>query len=344
MGIPLAEILSEQNEVFITSRTQRIFGRNAISCIQGDAHDESFLIELLRSHPPFDAIVDFMSYGTEEFKTRLPLLLENTAHYLFLSSSRVYADSKAPIVETSPRLLDVTGDREYLQTDEYALAKARQEDLLEKSGRRNWTIIRPYITYYVARLQLGIFEKERWLYRALHGRTIVFPKDISEKFTTLTYGGDVSKAIAMLVNNRNAMGEKVHITAPHSIRWGDVLEIYLDVLEEINALRPPVYFTDSPDWVKEVKRDYKVESYDRLYDRRFDNAKLYALCGQPLSFLPPEEGLRRCLAEFLQSRQGFKKLHWKYEAYVDRMVGEHTALREIDGIRGKMRYLSNRYL
>ena len=42
-----------------------------------------------------------------------------------------------------------------------ALQKAREENLLLKSDSRNWTIIRPYITYYDERLQLGVFEKKR---------------------------------------------------------------------------------------------------------------------------------------------------------------------------------------
>ena len=35
------------------------------------------------------------------------------------------------------RLLDISKDDKYLRTDEYALAKARQENILQKSGK-NW--------------------------------------------------------------------------------------------------------------------------------------------------------------------------------------------------------------
>lgn len=52
-----------------------------------------------------------------------------------MSSSRVYADSQTPITENSPRLLDVYKEEEYLKTDEYALSKARQEDILHRSGK-----------------------------------------------------------------------------------------------------------------------------------------------------------------------------------------------------------------
>lgn len=75
---------------------------------------------------------------------------------------------------------------QYVQSDEYAIAKAKQEDILRNSDFKNWTIVRPYITYSDERLQLGFFEKELWLYRAIKGKTIIFPSDIYEKTTTLT--------------------------------------------------------------------------------------------------------------------------------------------------------------
>ena len=95
---------------------------------------------------------------------------------------------KTPITENSPRLLDVVHDIEYLKTDEYALSKARQEDILRKNRNNNWTIIRPYITYSGQRLQLGIYEKEQWLYRALQNKPIVFPEELRNNLTTLTWG------------------------------------------------------------------------------------------------------------------------------------------------------------
>ena len=67
-------------------------------------------------------------------------------------------------------------DEEYLNTDEYALSKARQENILHEAGCNNWTIISPYITFSETRLQLGVLEKEDWLWRAINGYSIVFQK------------------------------------------------------------------------------------------------------------------------------------------------------------------------
>lgn len=185
-GIDLSyyEDCKAEDEIYVTSRKQ-MTSRDNLHYIQGNAKDPDFFVSLLNRK--YDVIIDFMVYGTDELERRLPELLSHTDQYCFFSSSRVYAESRQPITEESPRLLDVCTDQEYLHTDEYALAKAREEDLLRKSKEKNWTIIRPYITYNDYRLQLGVYEKENWLYRALQGRTIVLPKDIADRKTSLTF-------------------------------------------------------------------------------------------------------------------------------------------------------------
>lgn len=162
----------------------------------------------------------------------------------------MYTNVDGDITEKTPRLLDVTDDQEFLSTDEYPLTKARQEDILSKSGKKNWTIIRPYITYGSKRLQLGAFEKEYWLYRALHGRSIVFSSDIASHLTTLTYGLDVSSCIAHLIGNSAAYGKTVQIAGHQSMRWSDVLHLYVEVLERKMGNKPKVHMLDTSDEIK----------------------------------------------------------------------------------------------
>lgn len=102
-------------------------GSPLISFAVGNAHDQVFLDCLLDSK--WDAIVDFMVWSTAEFSERYKKLLSAAEQYVFTSSYRVYADSSV-ITEESPRLLDAVDDDEYLATDEYALSKARCENLL----------------------------------------------------------------------------------------------------------------------------------------------------------------------------------------------------------------------
>lgn len=227
MGIHLIErLVAKGIFVTVTSRKDRD-SAEYVTYVKGNAHDVNFLTTLLE-RKRWDVIVDFMVYSTEEFRDRAELLLKSTKQYIFLSSARVYADSKEAITEDSSRLLDVSPDKKFLQTDEYPLSKAREKNILFESAHKNWTIIRPYITFSEIRLQLGVFEKEDWLYRALHGRTIVFSNDIAEKYTTLTYAFDVVNAMVQLMGNDKAHGEVFHITSGNAYTWNEILAVYLE--------------------------------------------------------------------------------------------------------------------
>ncbi|MCL2328094.1 MAG: NAD-dependent epimerase/dehydratase family protein [Bacteroidetes bacterium] len=342
MGIHLVQLLKEQGvETFVTSR-RRIQSNENVHYLQGNAQDETFLQECLQMHQ-WDTIVDFMIYHTQTFKERVDLLLNSTKQYIFLSSARVYAGSEQPITETSARLLDVSHDADYLATDEYSLTKARQEDILKNSGRKNWTIIRPYITYSENRFQLGVLEKEEWLYRALHGRTIVFSSDIMQKTTTLTYGFDVAKGIASVIGKAGALGECFHITQPESIQWSEVLNVYLSVLEKHAAFRPKVLLQDLnnfSEW-RTGTSQYQIR-HDRLYNRVFDNAKISQYIDAK-SFTNTQAGLQHCLETFLKNPK-FSWTDWKVEARKDRITKEKTPLSEITGIKQKVKYFVYRYL
>ena len=175
MGIPLVNLLKRsEHELYVTSR-KKVTSSNELHYIQGNAKDNNFFESLMRKN--YDVIIDFMIYTPDELKKRLDIILSHTKQYFFFSSSRIYAQAEGAVTEKSPRLLDVCSDQIYLQTEEYALVKAREEDLIKNHKQQNWTIIRPYITYNNQRLQLGVYEKENWLYRAMKGRTIIRSSD-----------------------------------------------------------------------------------------------------------------------------------------------------------------------
>lgn len=341
MGVDLVRILAERgtNDLVVTSRAERKSNENHVKYVRGDAHDPVFLQILVGEH--YDALVDFMVYTTWEFQQRRDLLLNATNQYIFLSSSRVYAASETPLTEDSPRLLDVTADKEYLQTDEYALAKARQENLLRESGRTNWTIIRPYITYSSQRLQLGVFEKELWLYRAQRGQTVVVPKDILNHTRTLTWGGDVARGIAALVGNPQAYGQAFHITTSEFIGWSEVLELYKRVFHEVTGKTMQVKLIDLSERMGlALGNQYQIK-YDRLFDRKFDNSKFRQATGE-CRFISPQEGLERCMHEFWEEPK-FRDIMAKAQSWMDKETRESTPLSCFYGYDNKMKYLIGRY-
>jgi nucleoside-diphosphate-sugar epimerase len=339
MGLSLSRLLSDAEwDVSVTSRSPRT-SSEGIRYLQGNATDQQFLTRLLSEQ--WDLIVDFMVYTTEQFETRCQQLLESTSHYLFLSSARVYADSAAPITEESLRLLDTCSDQAYLSIDEYALSKARQENFLQSASRKNWTIIRPYITYARDRLQLGTLEKESWLYRALRGRSIVFPSALLDRVTTLTSGEDVAKAIALLSGRIETQAQVFQITSSETKTWREILQVYTSCLQQTMGLTPKTKFVALEDFERDSLRIPQIQ-YDRMFNRAFNPAKLWKFLS-PFPFQSPETGLSSCLSDFLQ-RPAFQEIDWRTEARRDRLTGEVAAWQEFKNAKTYLKYLLMRFV
>lgn len=338
MGMPLANMLKKRgDEVYITSRSSHLATEN-LHYIQGDAHDMRFVDQLLKEK--WDAIVDFMIYESYQFPEVAKRYLSSTAHYIFISSSRVYAESASPLTEKSPRLLDTCTDERYLRTDEYALRKARAENVLLFGKNINFTIVRPYITYNKYRLQLCEQEKEYWLYRVLNNKTIVCSEDIFYKTTNLTYGNDVAKALTYIIGNDKTCSEVFHIVSDTHIAWKDVYEIYAQSLKNLGfkvgiKLIPHSFFLDQP------SSSFMV-TYDRLYNRVFDNSKIKALMKKE-QFELPVDGLKKCIEDFVEAPM-FKEHSLYDEAKRDKITKEWISLDECRNLKQLLVYLKYRIL
>lgn len=334
MGTPLVELLrNTDNDIFVTTRQD--LSDEKINYINGNARDNDFLKTVVENDF-FDVIFDFTVCGTESFKEKISFVLEKTRQYFYFSSCRVYADSKGKITEKSDRLLDVINDEEYLKTDEYALAKAREENILVGSGKKNWTIIRPYITYNSYRLQLGVYEKENWLNRILEGKAVAFPMPIASSITSLTYGNDVARALMKLINNEKAFGEIIQIVNEQSLTWNEVFEIYSSVIKEKTGINSRVKYLDNCDSLCRVWGQYQIR-YDRMYNREFDSSKLIDIIG-PFEFTDVKKGLTKSLEEFLDNPV-WRSTNTNYELWSDVHTGDWTKLSKIPGKRMKMKYI-----
>ena len=343
MGEPLVRMLSERgDEVYVTSRRKRE-DKGSVYYIKGDAHDLFFIKQELSKN--YDAIVDFMTYSTENFRDRAKIYLNSTGQYIFLSSARVYADSKEPITENSSRLLDVCKDMDYLETDEYALAKARSENVLFESEHKNWTIIRPYITYNTNRIQLGGLELGTWLAAALNDRPLVLPKDVGKHQTTMTHGDDVARAMTMLIGNKKAVGEVFHITGNDHMRWREVAKIYMEVLEEKVGHSVDIYEPGTSTVMSDIMGNVLQIKYDRMYDRVFDNAKLTGVCKEELDFVSMKDGLKQCLRDYLNlpANQRINNHNPIFYAWLDNSTEKKCLSRGMESSKDKMKYFGYYY-
>lgn len=281
------------NDVVCTTRCDHV-PEGGISYAVGNAKDPSFLKGLLADR--WGAVVDFMVWSTADFRERYRDFLSATGQYIFTSSYRVYADS--PVIrEDSPRLLDVVDDPAYLATDEYALCKARCEDLLFASGASNWTVVRPAVTYdgECGRLQLGVFESNEWLWRAMNGVAVPLPHEMLAKQATMSFASDVAKMIARLVGNPVALGEVFTVSGSDHMTWHEVADVYASVLPlEVRGC-------SLSDFERTRGGVYQIR-YDRMFDREVDNSKVLAATDMDNEeLLPMRDGLPRELRTWLEA-------------------------------------------
>jgi nucleoside-diphosphate-sugar epimerase len=339
IGSHLSVALAKKgHEVVVTSRSPRR-PKNNLTYVHGDAHRDDFLTPLLVRG--WQCIVDFLNYQSAAFASRVDGLLASSEQYLFLSSSRVFAESAVPITEDSARLLDVTTDRRFLESDEYAIAKARQEDLLFRHRDRNWTIIRPYITYDAYRLQLGILEKEEWLARVLRGGPILFPCPMLDCRTTMTSGRDVAQAIVAMVGEPKAYGQAFNVTSRESHTWQDVLDIYVRLINDLTGDAPRVHLCDLSAFEDVFPRHYQIHC-DRLFNRVFNNERVVQLTGGT-SFSGLAVGLRESMTAFF-SRRSFRYVDYRVEGKADRVAGHWMSPLSAPSARAAIRYLRSRLL
>lgn len=284
------ELAGSDHDVFVTSRKEHHDYQN-IHFIRGNAKtSRNFLDSILEEH--FDCIVDFMVWNSSQFNVIFKNIIENTGHYIYLSSYRVYADNGlSALTEESPLLLDTSKDEEYLKTDEYALAKAREERILTESGYGNYTIVRPAITFSKTRFQLGTLEASVIIPRTVQHRPVLMPEEILNKRAAVSWAGDVGRMFAAILGNDRAKKEIFNVATSESHTWRTIADYY----KELAGTR--VVTIPLSSYLKIVRNQYQVR-YDRMYDRVIDNSKILHLMHLTQEDLTPiKEGLRKELAD-----------------------------------------------
>ena len=269
-GVALQELKSEHPNITYT---------------QGNAKDYSLRMEFLSRN--YDAVVDFLIYPSSEIATMLPMILDHTGQFVFLSSGRVYDNLEVPVKETSPRLIDSSTDPYLLNSDDYCIYKGRAENFLNSMERKNWTIVRPATTYSFLRYQLVTLEAADTVGRARAGKKVVLPIQAKEKSATLSWGGDAGQMIANLLFKDGAMGESFNINSAEHRTWGEIADYYKDICN-LEAV-----WVDKEDYLKIINPNpyalahrWQLE-YARLFDREVDNSKVLAVTGMKQEDMRP---------------------------------------------------------
>ncbi len=296
MGKYLVPILANQGYTVHAVALDNALERHpAVQYIKGNGKDTVLLTELMKNK--YDAIVDFLIYGTGEVTYYQPYFLDQTEQYLYLSTYRIYDNKEVPIRETSPRLIDTADDLILRNSEDYSIYKARGENVLRASGRKNWTIIRPAITYSLLRYQLVTLEANDTVGRAFAGKKVVVPEQARNIQATMSWAGDVANMIAGLLFNPKAFGETFTVATAEHHTWGEIAEYYKDICG-LDAL-----WVDQEDYLRILNPDpyrrnarWQLE-VDRLFSRIIDNSKILSATGMDQKDLMPlYDGLKKEIA------------------------------------------------
>lgn len=249
---------------------------------RADMYDEKLVRETLKN--TYDGVVDFMIYDDTKIARYLPIYLDNTDHYIYFSSYRVFADEEHPIVETSPLGVDVSDDLDYRYANDYGIYKAKGEKLIRGFGRNNWTIVRPAITYSKKRSQLMTLERQHILKYLDAGKPIPLYEGAKNVQGTMSWAGDVAEMLARLLFNPAAIKEDFNVTTSEHHTWDEIAGYYKDIFGLDHIYVGEDEYLTARDGGVSVWNKWQLR-YDRMFDRIMDNSKVLKVTGMKQSDL-----------------------------------------------------------
>jgi nucleoside-diphosphate-sugar epimerase len=236
VGRVLVEEMLKANDyqLFVLNRGNRPLNLDGVTELRADRHDTE---ALRRAIPPgkWAGVIDFCGYNRHEVETLLNALApESAAHYLFISTVRVYRESLSlPLVETAPLL---TGPQPELgQSPDYGFDKCGAETAVMAICRKAgiaWTILRPAIIYG----RYNYAPRERYFFELLRkGDTVVIPEKGLALFQFVLVD-DLARIIRCCLRDEFSRNTIFNVAAPDLISYAR----YVSVLEEISGNRVPV--------------------------------------------------------------------------------------------------------
>lgn len=242
-----------------------------------------YLTELFQQNH-YDGIVNFIHYpNPDDYIPYHELLSRNTEHLIFLSSYRIYADLEHPIRETSPQLMNVLKDPEFFAHETYALSKSKCEVYLNNNTcPKNWTVVRPVISFSSRRLDINMVSGHRVVDAAKNNVPVTLPLEAKHLTAGLDWAGNSGKLIANLLFKPGTIGEAYTISSGQNLKWEQIADYYTELLGVQFNWEPADFPANTFHW-----------DYDRAYDRAVDNTKVLQATGlTKADFTPIKEGIR----------------------------------------------------
>lgn len=224
IGLHLVRLLHGQgHDVSVLNRGQTsVQFPEGVSRLQADRYDTGQINAALAGKS-FDAAYDISGYDVPSLEPLMGVLAGNVGHFIFCSTTAVYAPSDTFLVSEDFPL-------HYDSPRKYSTDKIACEEFLDKVGiSRNIpiTIIRPPYVYgpdnYIGSREFSFFA------RLSQGRKIIMPGD-GLNLLHLIHVDDLAEAFASVVVREQAKGQTYTIASPDMITTGGFVKTIADVM------------------------------------------------------------------------------------------------------------------
>lgn len=243
-------------------------------------------VKFLRSKP-WDVVVNWVVYTPEQAKRDIELFKGRVGHYVFVSSTAVYADTVPDhrLVETDP-----IGNTDW----NYARNKLACEQIFQQAYFESQfpvTVVRPGHTYADFSMPTNIAGFGYGLIERMKSGQPVILHDGGTSIWTLTYDSDFADGFVRLFGSKQAYGQIYHITSSEIATWRQIMEIYAGILGV-----EPVFTEISSKQIAELSPKLGPTFLgDRSRNRSFDNSKILTIIPDFAPVVTMEQGIGRVI-------------------------------------------------
>lgn len=281
-------------ELYLLTRGQRSVEVSGAVSVTGDIRQpdrvRTLISDLTAQAGPFDAVVNWIAFRSEDIERDLELFRGKTRQYVFISSASVYQKPPRHYVVTESTPL-------YNPHWAYSQAKIACEERLVHAYREEdfpITIARPSLTYdTVFPIAIGGWGCYTLADRLLRGAPIIVHGDGSSLWT-VTHAEDFARGFVGLLGHQQAIGDAFHITSDEVLTWN---QIYGTIADALNVEAHMIHIPS--DFIFRVSPGLGAGLMgDKAWSTVFDNRKVKALVPEFVARIPFHEGIRRTLAWF----------------------------------------------
>lgn len=301
-------------ELFLLNRGQSFRNKPAgVKTLIADYRNPSEAASVI-GDMKFDAVVDWIAFTPDHVQFDIDFFKNRTNQYIFISSASAYQTppQKLPVTESTPLENPIWP---------YSRDKIACESLLIQSYKKDnfpVTIVRPSHTY--DKTSIPFQERYTIIDRMRKGKKIVIHGDGSSIWV-MTHSKDFAKGFVGLLGNKNAVGEKFHITSDELLTWNQIANLLADaagVKADIVHIPSEVIARYHKDWGESLLGD-------KTHSMIFDNSKIKKYVADFKATIPFAQGAKEIISWYDEdtSRQ---KVDPEMDKLIDQMILDYEKI------------------